>query len=269
MSAPARRIAANVLVVLASVVMVAALVAGYGWRAAVDSDQFANRATAALRDDSVRTVIAERITDDVVLAREADLIAARPLIESVASAVVASRAFTSLFRSAVRDLHRAVFARDQGTVTLTVRDVGTVLAAAVEQLRPSLARQIEAAGRVEIIRRDADGIASRAAGVATDLRLLTFVLWGLWLALVAAAVALAPDRRRTVMWLGAGAAAAAALLVVAYGIVRGIAARQVDGAEARAAVRGVWDAFLGDLRTLAWVVAGSGAVVAAAAAALH
>ena len=62
MSAPARRIAANVLVVLASVVMVPALVAGYGWRAAVDSDQFANRATAALRDDSVRSVIAELVT---------------------------------------------------------------------------------------------------------------------------------------------------------------------------------------------------------------
>src|SRR5918997_3364421 len=152
-----RVVVVRLLVVAASVVMVLALVAGYARRAAVDSDQFANRATAALRDDSVRTVIAERITDDVVLAREADLIAARPLIQSVASAVVGSRAFTSLVRAAVRDVHRAVFVRDQRTVTLTVRDVGTVLAAAVERLRPSLAREIEAAGRVEILRRDAGG----------------------------------------------------------------------------------------------------------------
>ncbi len=50
-----------------------ALIAGYTRRAVVDSDQFANRATAAPRDDSVRALIAERITDDVVLENQADL----------------------------------------------------------------------------------------------------------------------------------------------------------------------------------------------------
>ena len=30
----------------------------------------------------------------------------------------------------------------------------------------------------------------------------------------------------------------------------------------------MWDAFLGDLRTAAWIVAGAGAIVAAAAASL-
>ena len=36
--------------------------------------------------------------------------------------------------------------------------------------------------------------------------------------------------------------------------------------ENRAAAGAVWDAFLGDLRTLGWLLAGAGAVVAAAAA---
>ena len=110
-----RHWAARGLVLAASAALVLALVAGYTRRAAVDSDQFANRATAALRDDSVRSLVAERITDDVVLKNESDLIAARPIIESVAAAVVGSRAFTSLFRSAVRDVHRALFDRDQDT----------------------------------------------------------------------------------------------------------------------------------------------------------
>ena len=44
----------------------------------------------------------------------------------------------------MRDVHRAVFQRDQNTVTLTVADVGTVLAAALEKLRPALARRVEA-----------------------------------------------------------------------------------------------------------------------------
>ncbi|HZB29206.1 MAG TPA: hypothetical protein VE465_03470, partial [Streptosporangiaceae bacterium] len=83
-----RRVVVRLLVVAASVVMVLALVAGYARRAAVDSDQFANRATAALRDDSVRALVAERITDDVVLENAADLTAARPIIQSAASGIV-------------------------------------------------------------------------------------------------------------------------------------------------------------------------------------
>ena len=88
-----RRIAARVLVVLASLALLLALVAAYARQATVNSDQFANRATAALTDDSVRSLIAQKITDEVVLKNEADLIAARPIIESVASEIVGGRAF--------------------------------------------------------------------------------------------------------------------------------------------------------------------------------
>ncbi len=90
----------------------------------MDSDQFANRATAALRDDSVRSLAAQKITDDVVLKKEADLIAARPLDRIGGLGDRGSSAFTGLFRSAVRDVHRSVFDRDRDTVTLTVADVG-------------------------------------------------------------------------------------------------------------------------------------------------
>jgi hypothetical protein len=72
-----RRIAARLLVVLASVAVVLALVSAYARQTVVTSDQFANRATDALRDDSVKSLIAERITDDVVLKNQEDLIAAR------------------------------------------------------------------------------------------------------------------------------------------------------------------------------------------------
>ena len=122
-----------------------ALVAGYARQTVVNSDQFANRATEALRDDSVKSLIAEKITDEVVLKNKADLVAARPLIESVASDIVGGRAFTELFRKAVRDVHRSLFKHDKDTVTLTIADVGTVLAAALQQVRPDLAD----AGRLE------------------------------------------------------------------------------------------------------------------------
>src|SRR4051794_12389600 len=268
MSRKARGRAATTLVVLASVAIVLALAAGYVRHAAVDSDQFANRATVALRDDSVRTLIAERITDRVVLAHAGDLLAARPIIESVTSAVVGSRAFAGLFRSAVRDAHRGIFHRDQNTVTLTVKDVGTVVAAGLEALRPSLARKVERIGRVKLIRRDIGTASATAARAAETVTVLAWGLLVVALVLAAGALALSPDRRRTSVQLGVGVAVGGALVVVACAIGRSVALDQLAVPEERAAAGAVWDAFLGDLRTAGWIVAASGAIVAASAASL-
>jgi hypothetical protein len=260
--------AARTLVVLSSVAMVLALAAAYARRAVVDSDQFANRATAALNDDNVKALIADRITDDVVLRNQQDLLAARPIIQSVASGIVGSRAFTSLFRSAVRDVHRALFARDEHTFTLTIADVGTVLAAGLEQVRPSLARQVESTGNVAIVKRDVGDVSTRVVNVADTVRLLALLLAVVSVAFVAGALAISPRRRHTIVELGIATATAGILVVVAYAVVRSIAVHHVEGADDRAAAGAVWDAYLGDLRTLGWIVAGSGAVVAAAAASL-
>ena len=257
-------LASRALVVLASCLLVLALVAGYARRAAVDSDQFANRATAALEDDSVRALIATRITDEVVLARNENLLAVRPIIQSVTAELVGSSAFTGLFRSGVRDVHRTLFERDRDTFTLTVGDVGTVLAEALEQVRPGVAGQVRATERVAVVRRDLGSAGSDLAGVADKVRILGVLLLVLSLAAALGALALSRNRRRTAVELGVGMAAGGVLLVVALGVLRSLALDSVDGPEARDAAGAVWDAFLGDLRTAAWIMAGCGAVVAAA-----
>ena len=253
---------------LASLAIVLALVVAYARHAAVNSDQFANRATVALRDDSVRSLIAQKLTDEVILKNQADLIAARPIIESVASDVVGGRAFTNLFRKAVRDVHRALFKRDQNTVTLTIADVGAVLAAALEQVRPQLARELGATERVELAESNIGSLSATLADIAERVQLLAVLLVVLSVALVAAALLLAPDRRQAMVELGVGVAAAGVLLVVVYSVARSIAVDHVDGPDEQAAARAVWDAFLGDLRTAAWILAACGVVVAAAAASL-
>ena len=259
----------RVLVVAASLALTGALLAGYVRLALVDSGQFADRATVALQDESVRTLIADRITDDVVLRNEADLIAARPIIASAASTIVGSRAFASLFRSAVRDVHRAVFDRDRNTITLTVADVGTVLAAALEQLRPSLAKQVEATDRVELLDENLGAVTASAARFAHRVNVLSAVLAVLALGLGATAVVVAPDRRAAVSSLGIGVAVVGIVVVIAYGIARTAVVDGVGGdPEERAAAEAVWDAFLGDLRSAAWMLAASGAIVAAAARSL-
>ena len=254
--------------VLASLAIVLALVAAYARQAGVNSDQFANRATAALRDDSVRSLIAQKLTDEVVLKNQADLIAARPIIESAAADVVGGRAFTNLFRKAVRDVHRALFKRDQNTVTLTIADIGAVLAAALEQVRPELARELRSTERVELAERNIGSLSATLADIAERVQLLAILLLVLSLAFVAGALLLSRDRRATVVELGVGAAVGGVVLVVAYSVLRSIAVGHVEGPDEQAAARAVWDAFLGDLRSAAWILAVCGVVVAAAAASL-
>jgi hypothetical protein len=237
------------LAIAAAVAIILALVAGYVRRAAVDSDQFSNRATAALRDDSVRSLLAQKVTDEVVLKHQSDLIAARPIIESLTASLIGSRAFTNLFRAGVRDVHRALFNRDRDTVTLTVADVGTVLAATLQKLQPSIADEVDATGRVEILNRDLGSAGGDLARIADEIRFLAILLAVLSVALAAAAVFVSRDRRRTGVELGVAAAAGGVFLVLAYAVLRSLAIDHVETPEGRAAAGAVWDAFLKDLRT--------------------
>jgi hypothetical protein len=263
-----RRFAVGTLVVVACVAIVLALVVGYVQRAATNSDQFANRATVALQDGSVRSLVAERVTDELVLKNASDLIAARPLIQSIVSSVIGGQAFTNAFRKGVRDVHRAVFDRDENTVLLTVGDVGTIVAAALEVLQPSLARPVREVRPVEVVNRHIGSADAEVLRAAHTVKVLAWLLLFVAIAATAAAVWLSRDRRRTVVHLGVGTAIAGVVLLVVLGVARSLLVHSVQGADERDAVDAVWDAFLGDLGTAAWILAGCGAVVAAAAASL-
>jgi len=254
-------------VLLAAVAALLALVAGSARRAVVDSDQFANRATAALEDPAVRALISARVADEV-LAQEPDLIAVRPLIESVAGGVVGGDAFTGVFRAAVRDVHRAVFDRDQDTLTLTLHDIGVVLAGALQAVRPELADEVRRARDVSLLTRDTGPVGGDLVRTADRIRLLAWLLLAVAVACAAVALVLSRDRRAATVALGVAFAIAGVVLVAAYALGRSVAVGSVQGAQERDAAAAVWDAFLADLRAAAWVLAGSGAVVAAAAASL-
>jgi hypothetical protein len=152
-----RRLSAG-LVALAAVLTLAAAVAWYGRVALLDSGGFADRAAASVKDASVRTLIADRLTDQVILRHQADLVTARPLISSAVAGIVGGGAFGSLLRRAVLDAHRAFVGRSANTLTLTVADVGTVAAQALEKLKPGLAARVDESGRTAL----------RAAAAATS-----------------------------------------------------------------------------------------------------
>jgi hypothetical protein len=250
------------------VLLLFATVFGYARRSLFDSDQFAGRAAATLRDDSVRALVAQRVTDQVVLKQQADLIAARPIIEQVVSAIVGGTAFRALFVRAVRDLHAAVFHKDQNTVTLTLPDVGTVAAAALQRLDPKVASEVQQSGKVTLVDNHLGNATGRLARIARNVRALAWVLLGLTVAAAAAALVVSTDRRRTVAQLGVATAVVGITVVVVYTLARAIVLAQFSDPEDKAAAGGVWNAFLSDLRTFGWVLAGSGAVIAGAAASI-
>ena len=260
--------AAHALVVLAAVLAVATTASAYAWRALFDSERFANRAAAALQEPSVRQAIADRVTDELVLVRRPDLLAGRPIIASAVSGVVGGDVFAALFRRAARDVHRAVFRADQDTLTLTVADVGIVVAAALEQVAPELASELNSRERVVVLSQRIGGVTGDLARLADGVRWLTYVLAALTLAVMAAALAVGEDRRRTATRLGVALVVAGIAIVAAEVAARALVLDGVRAGDLRAAAGAVWDAFLGDLRRAGWLLAGSGAVLAAAAASL-
>jgi hypothetical protein len=260
-----RGLGARGLVVVGAVLLVLATFAGYARHVLFNSNQFAARAADTLKDDSVRNLIAERVTDELVLRRESDLLAARPLIESAVSNLVGGSAFRGLFVRGVRDVHRAVFDRDQNTLTLTLADMGAVAAAAVEKFQPKLAAEMRRQGQVTLLSSDVGNAAGRLPRIAGKVRVLAWVLGALTFLCGLVAVVITPDRRRTIFELGVATGAAGVLIVIACVVARTIVLARFHDPDSHAAAAAVWSAFVDDLRTFGWVVAGSGAVIAAAA----
>jgi hypothetical protein len=257
----------RVLLIATAVLLVAAAIAAYTWRAVFDGDQFANRATAALQDERVRPAVADRVTDDLLLRATPDLLAARPIISSAVAGVVGGDAFVALFRRAAIDAHSAVFRRDSDAVALTLVDVGVIVTEALRQLRPELAARLEADRRVELLGRDVGDVTGDLARLARQVRALAYVLALLTVVCALAAVAISPDRRRGVARLGVAVIAAGVAIVALTVVVRALVVAAV-GADAEDAAGAVWDAFAGDLRIAGWLIAAAGAVLAAAAASL-
>jgi hypothetical protein len=259
----ARRITSAALGVLAAAALLLSLLTLYANRVLLDADQFANHVGAAVEKPAVKDEIGRKITDGIVEAQP-DLVAVRPIIEGVAAGVVGSRAFNDLLRAAVRDLHRAIFKRDDNTVTLAVADVGVVVSSALEQFAPQVAKKVRGGAAAPILDGEPPDWLLNLARIADDVEPLAVIL--LVVAIVAAAIGfvLAPDWRRQVSLLGVAAAVVAVVMLIGYQITRSLVVDRVTAPDARAAVEATWDTFLDGLRTTLLIAAGAGVILAAA-----
>lgn len=246
------------MVVAASLALLLAVLSGYVDRVAINSEQFANRATVALRDPSVKHLIADRITDGV-LDEVPELNVVRAVIHSVVAGIVGTRDFSDLFHSGALEAHADLVNGSASTLTLRVANVGAVLAAVLQQLDPAAARAVQSA-QIVLLSRNIGSFAASIAHAAKTIRWLWVLFAALFLACAAVAVAISRPRRRAIRRLAVGIAGVGVLLFIGLLVGRRIAIGQVEGADARAAVGAVWDAYLGGLRTASLLLAAIGVV---------
>ena len=215
-------------------------------------------------------LVGTRVADGLIRS-EPDLIGARPLVEGAAEGIVDSAPFEQLFRGAVEDLHRTVFSSDKDTIALKVADVGVLVIESLRQVAPEVASGIPESVEPRLLAvssGEGERLLAGAARIAENVEWVAIVALVLAAALLIAAVAISPSRRRTARGAGIAVAVTAALVIVALEIGRALVAGRFAAPEDGAAAQAVWDAFLGDLLVWNIALAVSGAVIAAAASSL-
>jgi uncharacterized membrane protein HdeD (DUF308 family) len=270
-----RNIAGVILVVVGAVLLFAGTIAFYAREQLINQEAFADRAVEALEDDGVRHLVSREIVVNLIDRGSTDLVAARPLLESVVDTVVGTQPFRRVFRAAARETNRVFFVRERGNALFDLGDSAEIVQFALRSVSPRVAKEIPKDLKPQLLTLRRRDFAGTTLAVADDVRVLGVVLPLLALAVLAAAVVVSPDRRvgllRTGVAVGAtGALLAATLLILRARTLAGVIGEdEVTDEEVRDAVAGVLDAYLGDLVVWGLLLALLGLLVGAAAAALE
>jgi hypothetical protein len=261
---PRHRAAAIALVAAGSLVLLAAILAIWAERNALDRERVAAHAERIVADDAVQAVLAERLAEEVGRLRP-ELAPAVPVMEAVAERVVATRAFSEQVGDAVARAHALVFDGEVriGDVEVVV-EAGAIRGRLARADSP-LAGEVPPGADATILEiEDVGGglSAARTAGHVVDELAIALPL--LALALLGLGVAVAPDRLRALGWAGAGIAAVAGVLVAAEIVGRGLAVRAAEGPVGHDAADAAIGEFTRPLRHGALLLAGVGLVLLAA-----
>ncbi len=263
-----------VLIVLATACTLAGGVTLYLRDEIVDSSAFADRSVQALKQPAVSRVVAREITVQVLERASPDLLAARPVIESVLQLVVQSKPFGNAFRLAAEHGHRLLFERGGGNAAFDLADAGTVITSAVRTLAPNIAREIPAKTEAVLLTLRKRSFAGASLRFAEHVRLLGYVLPPLAVVLFAVAILIAPARRsaltRSAVALGIAGVVFAIVLELArrYVVSHVYGTGELTNADVRSAIGALWDAYIGDLMTTALVLSAAAWLTAAASASL-
>ncbi len=256
-----RRTSVTVFLVLGTVALALSIVAGFVRDTLVDSSEFADKSAAAIATPEVREVVVKATVDQMVAA-EPELLAVRPILETVVDGVLGSDLATDIIRAGVADLHRTVFTGADDTLTVQLADLILVAKSQLTALDPELGALIPDDLTDAIVSVETRAVLVDATQLAETLQVLAFLMPVLTIVAFAAAIWRSDDGIRTLVHVGVAAVSAAAAVLVAERVARLLV---TSGSDDDTVARAIWDAFTVDLGTWLLVVAGTGAVVSAVA----
>ena len=236
----------RLLLVLGAVLAGLGLVAGYANRELLDGPTFAAHVDEIRRDDDVAARLGERITDQV-LARNPDLVAIQPLVQSLAASVAGGDLLSGPTTRAAATAHAALVAGETDLVVLNLAGAASIVVAAVQHAAPDTA-PFPPDAAVTLATIGSGAASTTLVQVATTVGVLAWLLPLLALACFALAIWRSPSRWETSAgcgWALVWAAAGVGFALVGGGfVVRRADPDTLGGAVARAAwaelVRPLW-----------------------------
>jgi hypothetical protein len=267
-----RRALSVMLVLMSTLAAVAGGVTLYVREEIIDTQAFADHAVDAMQRPALQRVVARQVVVQLVERGSPDLLAARPLIQSVVQSVVASKPFGRVIRASAEHGHRLLFERGGGNAAFDVADAATVAASALRRLSPGLAQKIPRQLDPILLKLRRRSFATETLRFADGVRVLGLVLPLVAIVLFALAIALAPGRRVAITRSAISVGVAGITLLIGLELLRLYVVSHVYGSDelsnsdVRGAVGALWDSYLSDLVTATVVIALAAWLVAAAAA---
>lgn len=266
MNSAARRALAGCATMLASGSLFLTVLARYA--TTIDSARFAGRALSVVRTDPVESLIVSNVARRLVASAGSQVTenSVRPLIDEAVRAALASEEVAAQVRDAAASLQRQLLSGQPSGLTLRLPEIGPAVAASVQSRSPQLAAEAETLGSITVV---AVRIPPSAAQALNDLAYLgrdATLLIILTIALAALALLLSPNRRRTLIGVGAGACLSGLLAAAAYLGGREVVLSEFSSEDARIVASATWSVFLGGLEALAFGLAAGGAAAATVAA---
>ncbi|MFC6712409.1 hypothetical protein [Branchiibius cervicis] len=131
----------RILMVLATVLAAAAMLAGLANFELLNGNRFAGHADDIRKDPAVASALGVIVTDKIITANT-NLAALRPLVQSTTTSVIESDAAGPVFRTAVRPLHEYLTSDNDSQILLQAADIAAISISALKEFKPDLVANV-------------------------------------------------------------------------------------------------------------------------------
>jgi hypothetical protein len=258
-----RRLLGALLTTVASSAILFTVLAQYADHVLLDPGSFSDRAVAVVRTPGVESLVVDTITNHIV-GISGDETSVQPVVETAVRQALSNAQVTEEIRSAASLLQSEAVSGTANALTLTLPNVGPVIAANVQSESPALADQVRNLGTITVLDVPVPSTDSRKlhdlATIGGDSSLLVV----LTVALIVLALVISVDRARTLRALGLGFLGTGLLAVAIYLVGRQLIVSEFSSVDAQTTARAAWNVYLSGLQTWGFVLAGIGAVLVVA-----